>query len=537
MSKTDFDNFYLASGDSHRQDTDASPSASPDGFRSLTKFGFSEDLARATSEVDDSNPDTSKTDARRTNARRTEEKKAEVFPSRRQTDLNGEPETVPFPNRFLSEHAEQHVEQLDAACENAILDDNSPDPRVADIRAASESPSAQTGSATGRIEYFLEHVVLRSFIQPPSLPDSQWREDQREEAYTNYTLELYRLRLRLVTGIAMAMLLLHTLFYVCTSPNNARIYVTVYAALIVLSLLARCIMKRLLHEDAARRLCLRAYVVFCLGAALIVGVVGESQSFFLGGHNHIILTTLLLPFAASECLLVGAMAIASLAVSGWITFMPQNPQLYFSQLFTLCTTSAFVVFVSFFQNAMRRRAFDAAFDAMCSVARYQHLSMRDALTGGHNRRHLLQTLDTEIARAVRFSRPISLILFDLDNFKKVNDTLGHGEGDRVLVDVWNIATKAVRNVDTPARYGGDEFAVVLPEADEDDAYAVATRLHSATSSHLVRCYGAHSPQGKVTLSVGTVTLRPQDIISAEQFLFMADTQLYNAKKAGKNRIM
>jgi diguanylate cyclase (GGDEF)-like protein len=105
-----------------------------------------------------------------------------------------------------------------------------------------------------------------------------------------------------------------------------------------------------------------------------------------------------------------------------------------------------------------------------------------------------------------------------------------------LVEVWHAATKAVRNVDTPARYGGDEFAIVLPEAAEDAAHEVASRLRTTAGAQLLHSFGAESLQAKVTLSIGIVTLRPHDFISAEQLLFMADTQLYAAKKAGKNRI-
>ena len=477
-------------------------------------------------------------------------------PVRRATDLNGAPETAliqrdvddvlraaqtPYneysKNVQTIEVASNDIPSNDIPSNDTASSSDSATP----IRDHVSKPTRASSRATpthsiSRIEYFLEHILLRHFIQPPQLQAGQWREEQREEAYNQQTLELFRLRLQLMTGIVMAMLLFHTLFYIYLSPNNAPTHSAMYAALIVVCVSTRRIAQTTSCVDAVRKLCFWCYALFSLGGAFIVGVVGSGQTFILGGHNHIMLTTLLLPFAAADCFFIGSMVISSLAVSGFLTFIPHQRELYLSQIFMLCTTTAFTVFVAYFQNALRRRAFDSAFDAMCSMARYQNMSLRDTLTGGNNRRFLMQTLETEIERATRFSRPISLILFDLDNFKGVNDTLGHAAGDQVLVEMWHAATKAVRNVDTPARYGGDEFAIVLPEAAEDAAHEVASRLRNTASTQLLHRFGADSPQSKVTLSIGIVTLRPDDFISAEQLLVMADTQLYAAKKSGKNRI-
>ena len=484
-----------------------------------------------------------------------------AHPARRETDLNGAPETVPatreanrtrpIPSSGVSSNANANANantntntNTNTSNEYSNIEYSLQAPQLPsssaplEENAAAKSANSKTPTVptTSRIEYFLEHILLCHFVQPPSLGASQWREEQREEAFNQQTMELFRLRLRLVTGMAMIMLLFHTLLYIYLAPDNTPAHTLMYVGLLAICLTARYVAQKLNSVDALRRLSLWCYAFFALGGALIVGVFGRGQMFILGGHNHILLTTLLLPFAAADCFFVAAMVIASLMISGYVTFMPHHSELYFSQIFTLCTTMAFTVFVAYFQKTLRRRAFDASFNAMCSMSRYQNMSLRDTLTGGHNRRFLMQTLETEIARAMRFSRPISLILFDLDNFKSVNDTLGHAAGDEVLVEVWHAATKAVRNVDTPARYGGDEFAIVLPEAAEDAAHEIASRLRTTTGAHLLHCFGQDSPQSKVTLSIGIVTLRPHDVITAEQLLFMADTQLYAAKKAGKNRI-
>jgi diguanylate cyclase (GGDEF)-like protein len=143
--------------------------------------------------------------------------------------------------------------------------------------------------------------------------------------------------------------------------------------------------------------------------------------------------------------------------------MPQQSHVYFSHLFVLCTTTLFVLYIAHFHSLTNRRAFDATFDVMRSATRLQTLSYLDSLTGGFNRRYLEKTMSTEIARATRFARPLSFMMFDLDNFKIVNDTRGHAAGDEVLREVWSAAIGAIREVDTAARYGGDEFCVVLPK--------------------------------------------------------------------------
>ena len=463
-----------------------------------------------------------------------------AHPARRETDLNGAPETVPTTREANPQQSNLSSNSSANASHEysnqAPLLPSSSAPLGCDTAAKSANSKTPTVRSSSRIKYFLEHILLSHFIQPPLLGASQWREEQREEAFNQQTMELFRLRLRLVAGMAMIMLLFHTLLYIYLTPGNTSAHTVIYVSLLTICITARHLAQKLNSVGALIQLSLWCYALFSLGGALIVGVIGRDQMFLLGGHNHILLTTMLLPFAAAHCFFVGSMVIASLMVSGFVTFMPHHSELYFSQLFTLCTTMAFTVFVAYFQNTLRRRAFDSAFDAMCAMSRYQDMSLRDTLTGGHNRRFLMQTLETEIARSMRFSRPISLILFDLDNFKSVNDTLGHAAGDEVLIEVWCAATKAVRNVDTPARYGGDEFAIVLPEAAEDAAHEIATRLRTTTIAHLLNRFGENSIQAKVTLSIGIVTLRPYDVITAEQLLFMADTQLYAAKKAGKNRI-
>jgi diguanylate cyclase (GGDEF)-like protein len=310
----------------------------------------------------------------------------------------------------------------------------------------------------------------------------------------------------------------------------------IHIALFATSMATRLALPRLHQLRQIRMLSLISYALFCAGAGLVVALMGRDQIFIMGGHNHIVLSVLLLPYSVWECAVIGLIAIGSLAWSGWFTLMPHQSHVYFSHLFVLCTTTLFVLYIAHFHSLTNRRAFDATFDVMRSATRLQTLSYLDSLTGGFNRRYLEKVMNTEIARAVRFSRPLSFMMFDLDNFKVVNDTRGHAAGDEVLREVWSAAIGAIREVDTAARYGGDEFCVVLPEADEVAARTVAERLREAAQTLLHNRFGSNSLEGRVTLSIGLVTMEPGETLSVQTLVERADERLYEAKRSGKNSI-
>jgi diguanylate cyclase (GGDEF)-like protein len=145
-------------------------------------------------------------------------------------------------------------------------------------------------------------------------------------------------------------------------------------------------------------------------------------------------------------------------------------------------------------------------------------------------------LAVEINRAARFSHPLSVMMFDLDNFKRVNDTQGHITGDAVLRAIWKTATATVRDVDTVARYGGDEFMVVLPETEIADARFIAERLQQSSAEHLAAEFGGGSIESAVTLSIGLVAISPTEPLPIETLIAAVDARLYEAKRMGKNRI-
>lgn len=163
----------------------------------------------------------------------------------------------------------------------------------------------------------------------------------------------------------------------------------------------------------------------------------------------------------------------------------------------------------------------------------QDLATIDALTGLLNRNALQRILEREHARAQRSGRPYTLLLFDIDRFKGVNDTYGHAVGDKALVSVANIARRSLREGDWLGRWGGDEFLCVLPDADEERGLTIAERLRALVAEQPVEADGALVP---VSVSVGLAHF-PQSGERLDRVMTSADAALYGAKRRGRNRVV
>jgi len=167
---------------------------------------------------------------------------------------------------------------------------------------------------------------------------------------------------------------------------------------------------------------------------------------------------------------------------------------------------------------------------------YKRLSQLDGLTGVYNRRAFEELLEAEISRSSRFRRPLSLLMVDLDQLKVVNDRLGHQAGDQVLKEVARTLRTSVRNCDAVARYGGDEFAIILVETGKTDAMTTANRL-----SRLVKVAEDERNEGlapeyrPMTISVGVASY-PTDGKAKEELIGSADKALYDAKAGGGDRV-
>lgn len=165
-------------------------------------------------------------------------------------------------------------------------------------------------------------------------------------------------------------------------------------------------------------------------------------------------------------------------------------------------------------------------------AQLQHLATTDPLTGLANRRHFMDLANQAFSQAKRYGHPLSVIMIDVDHFKKVNDTYGHAAGDEVLRELAKVGTAALREVDVLGRLGGEEFAALLPETDEAGAVEVAERMRTAFAQNEVA-----TDQGTIyyTVSLGVAALAPA-VSRVDDLINNSDAALYQAKEGGRNRV-
>lgn len=166
-------------------------------------------------------------------------------------------------------------------------------------------------------------------------------------------------------------------------------------------------------------------------------------------------------------------------------------------------------------------------------AKLHKLSITDPLTKIYNRRHFFDLAEREFDRTKRYGHSLSVILIDIDNFKRVNDTYGHVVGDQVLRSVTRNIGMNLREVDLFARYGGEEFIILLPEASMDEAVQVAERLRRLNDSAQIEISG---DMISVTISLGVAGVELKKDISLDGLLDLADQALYHSKEVGRNRV-
>jgi diguanylate cyclase (GGDEF)-like protein len=163
----------------------------------------------------------------------------------------------------------------------------------------------------------------------------------------------------------------------------------------------------------------------------------------------------------------------------------------------------------------------------------QRQAVTDELTGLYNHRRFQEAMVDEAERARRFEQPMGLVMLDIDNFKKINDTYGHQQGDRVLAEVARVLRESSREIDAPARYGGEELAVVLPQTDLEGAYLLAERIRQGIAA-LELPLDDDRASIVVTASLGVASL-PESADAPRELLAAADEALYEAKRSGKNK--
>ncbi len=219
-----------------------------------------------------------------------------------------------------------------------------------------------------------------------------------------------------------------------------------------------------------------------------------------------------------------------------------NEDDYQSVMVELSTTNTLYGFAGLFRNSQFQVQEESIFSKFCShisvtlekIRLFQEiktLSIHDGLTGIFNHTYIVNKLNEEIERAKRYRSDLSVMLFDLDNFKDVNDTYGHLAGDAVLQRVAELFTRNLRTIDIVGRYGGEEFLVILPETDLERAYVVGERLRAGIEQEQ---FIYEDRRIQLTIS-GGIGLYRQGLI-ANDLIKIADNNLYQAKREGKNRL-
>ena len=156
----------------------------------------------------------------------------------------------------------------------------------------------------------------------------------------------------------------------------------------------------------------------------------------------------------------------------------------------------------------------------------------DELTRAYNRGYFERQINLRVKEAKRYNTPFSLVLFDLDRFKAINDTRGHPFGDFVLREVARIVREAMRKEDVLARYGGEEFAIMLPHTDRLGSAILTERIRESVSEHK---FERNDVQQRVTISLGSASMPSDEVTTAEALIELTDQRLYQAKRHGANR--
>jgi diguanylate cyclase (GGDEF)-like protein len=166
-----------------------------------------------------------------------------------------------------------------------------------------------------------------------------------------------------------------------------------------------------------------------------------------------------------------------------------------------------------------------------ALLKLEFLAITDPLTELFNRRHFEAAIENEFVRTLRYQSPTSCIMIDIDHFKRINDQYGHRAGDMVLKEIARLIKCCIREIDTAARWGGEEFSVLLPQTTQDAAVNVAQRTSRSVSD-----YAFTSFTEKITVSIGIATVPEKTIDTAEKLIHASDLALYKAKANGRNRV-
>ena len=239
-------------------------------------------------------------------------------------------------------------------------------------------------------------------------------------------------------------------------------------------------------------------------------------------------------------LVVGALIAAALVIPFAITRNSRVAEASVLALFVLLSALIIQLLIDGRQSLEReRRLVRTAAALREATAQLEKLAATDPLTGIWNRRAFFEAFGVEFRRAQRYTRDLSVLMIDLDNFKQANDLGGHAFGDYVLAATAKLIRENLRESDMAGRYGGEEFAVVLPETDGDHTAPVAEKLRAAIEAFEFRTNRyprPGEPAKHFTVSIGAASLPLSEPGDSEVLMAQADEALFEAKRAGKNRV-
>ena len=260
----------------------------------------------------------------------------------------------------------------------------------------------------------------------------------------------------------------------------------------------------------------------------IASAIAVLPAFMLGGLDNtgyiwsimiIAVAYLLLPTdVANKFAYVYITVIATLIVLhiGGFIELPYKPGVYITTLF------AQLILVVIGNSVLK--------ETREKLAALEELVNFDPLTKSYSRRKILEILRVELTRAARYKRPLTILMFDIDNFKQINDTYGHAFGDIVLKEIVKVVKNVLRSSDFIGRLGGEEFLIILPETDGKKAFYVAEKIRREIEIFFKRKFNQ-----KITVSIGLFEVQGENL-SIEKVLHFADLAMYKAKKTGKNKV-
>lgn len=350
------------------------------------------------------------------------------------------------------------------------------------------------------------------------------RSDRHSPDFNGSRAEYIQNRVRILGLIYAALVLLWIPVDALLVPTNTLIALTITRAGACLAFLAVALVRHNPHHLPLARLRLGLLVIipcfFYITTQLIL--VGQVSAWAVMGYGFY-------PFVMIAQLAIFALTL----LEGLALALPVFLIVLLAAAIKGTLFSAATVADIWLLGLLLSLALWAEMSQLQMLLRLYRQATRDPLTGLFNRRMLMERLTVEMERAERYRRPLTVMLFDLDKFKRVNDTLGHLAGDAVLRHFSRVVEAALRRTDLVGRYGGEEFLAVLPETDPERGYEVAERIRC--DCHAAPAKTADGAEVVFTTSIGVATLQPGE--DAEALLTRVDASLYQAKETGRDRVV